>query len=337
MAAEGVEMLALIDSNSEATDTYEHYSKRGPDEHYDMLFVDASTPRSEQSSKRLSSRKVVKQKEPGWPYMTKMTDLIRPSTATPSSRVMGRPQSSRSVSSNISNVSSIYSTSSSEPRRLLQAKISRKQAEEDYHTLQNRIRRLQIEAQRASHNMIETKHRAEEIVKLKAQNEMRAREKELQRIQEEQQLERERQQKLLFRAQRKASIQSARQDLVMSKRRMVQQFRKEKQTIAQEVLVVPLAWRARLAEEERAAKLKYETYAREKLAMHMRYRLKQQNQIRTSNSYLNRVAYEDQLCAERKKEIAKLELEEKQLLMKLEAIQDKQRNAYAELEVALEV
>ena len=114
MAAEGVEMLALIDSNSEATDTYEHYSKRGPDEHYDMLFVDASTPRSEQSSKRLSSRKVVKQKEPGWPYMTKMTDLIRPSTATPSSRVMGRPQSSRSVSSNISNVSSIYSTSSSE-------------------------------------------------------------------------------------------------------------------------------------------------------------------------------------------------------------------------------
>ena len=53
------------------------------------------------------------------------------------------------------------------------------------------------------------------------------------------------------------------------------------------------------------------------------------------------MAYEDQLCAERKKEIAKLELEEKQvdslrstsgvdfclsqLLMKLEAIQDKQR------------
>jgi len=150
MATDSVEMLALMEKNSETNDRFEHYStnaEQGADN--DILFIDSSTPRSSQSSKKLSShRKVFKPKEPGWPYLAKMTDYIRPSTATPSSRLMGRPQSSRSVSSNISNVSSIYSTSSSEPRGLLQAKISRKQAEEDFKILQNRIRRLHIETQR---------------------------------------------------------------------------------------------------------------------------------------------------------------------------------------------
>eukprot|EP00960_Hanusia_phi_P005897 170439-Hanusia_phi.AAC.2 len=116
MATDSVEMLALMEKNSETNDRFEHYStnaEQGADN--DILFIDSSTPRSSQSSKKLSShRKVFKPKEPGWPYLAKMTDYIRPSTATPSSRLMGRPQSSRSVSSNISNVSSIYSTSSSE-------------------------------------------------------------------------------------------------------------------------------------------------------------------------------------------------------------------------------
>merc|ERR1712164_79197 len=61
--------------------------------------------------------------------------------------------------------------------RLLAAKRARKRAEGDYQLLQNRLVRLRMEEEKAQKKIAETKKRAQEIVALKARNEMVMREK----------------------------------------------------------------------------------------------------------------------------------------------------------------
>merc|ERR1712167_332642 len=61
--------------------------------------------------------------------------------------------------------------------RLLAAKRARKRAEGDYQLLQNRLVRLRMEEEKAQKKIAETKKRAQEIIALKARNEMANREK----------------------------------------------------------------------------------------------------------------------------------------------------------------
>merc|ERR1711998_343864 len=61
--------------------------------------------------------------------------------------------------------------------RLLAAKRARKRAEGDYQLLQNRLVRLEMEEEKARKKILETKKRAQEILALKARNEMANREK----------------------------------------------------------------------------------------------------------------------------------------------------------------
>jgi len=61
--------------------------------------------------------------------------------------------------------------------RLLAAKRARKRAEGDYQLLQNRLVRLRLEEEKAQKKIIETKKRAQEIVAMKARNQMANREK----------------------------------------------------------------------------------------------------------------------------------------------------------------
>merc|ERR1712227_686075 len=61
--------------------------------------------------------------------------------------------------------------------RLLAAKRARKRAEGDYQLLQNRLVRLRLEEEKARKKILETKKRAQEILALKARNEMANREK----------------------------------------------------------------------------------------------------------------------------------------------------------------
>merc|ERR1712023_290716 len=61
--------------------------------------------------------------------------------------------------------------------RLLAAKRARKRAEGDYQLLQNRLVRLRMEEEKAQKKISETKKRAQEIIALKARNEMANREK----------------------------------------------------------------------------------------------------------------------------------------------------------------
>jgi len=54
-------------------------------------------------------------------------------------------------------------------------RMARKQAEDDVVTMRNRIKRLQLEELRARKNIEETRKRADDIVRLKAEKELRVR------------------------------------------------------------------------------------------------------------------------------------------------------------------
>ena len=125
----------------------------------------------------------------------------------------------------------------------------------------NRVNRLRLEAARTHKNMMETRERAEDVVRLKAQNELRARAKEHARMLQEQLLARQRQQKTLARAHLHASIMGARQRVHMHKCHAVEHFRTQRQALAKE------AWEARKGEEERAARLKHHIYTQERQAV----------------------------------------------------------------------
>jgi len=245
-------------------------------------------------------------------------------TGTPGTHHRGTRVTS---ASRLSSASSI----SDDPRRLLDAKLMRKRADEDVQLMQNRIARLKIEADRARRNMEETRSRAEEIVKLKAQKELKARAREHARVLKEQQLQREQQQRSLARAQRNAQVRAARDQVLQQKHATVQRFRRERQVQAQE------AWAARREEEDRAARIKQEIYTRERQAVQSKYRQRHIQQLRAVQGYEQRVYEEERTRAERQGIVMALEDEEAQLLQQLREAQAMQRDAYAELEVALEV
>ena len=113
---------------------------------------------------------------------------------------------SRSAPSRQASRASLNSMFSEESRALLLAKMTRKRADEDVVAMQNRINRLKMEEYRAHKNIEDTHSKADDIVRLKAQNELKARAKEKAKKLQEEQLRRERQQKTLERATRDANI-----------------------------------------------------------------------------------------------------------------------------------
>jgi len=120
--------------------------------------------------------------------------------------------SSRSLPSRQSSRASLNGMFSEESRALLLAKMTRKRADEDVVAMQNRINRLKMEEYRAQKNIEDTHAKADDIVRLKAQNELKARAKEKAKKMQEDALQRERQQKTLERATRDANIRVRRNE-----------------------------------------------------------------------------------------------------------------------------
>ena len=226
------------------------------------------------------------------------------STAAPVSLQMGRPQTSSTLLSSaystrsmrpLSASGSVSSQISDEPRRLLDAKVAKKRADQDYNLMLNRVKRLRLETDRSRKNMQETRTRAEEIVRLKAQNELKARAREHDRQLRESLLDRQRQQRTLMSAQRQAATRSAVERIASEKRNNVQQCRQERQLLAQQ------AWEARKGQEERAARIKHEIYTRERQAVHLKYRQRHMQQLRAVQQYEEKVAREEQERLRREK------------------------------------
>ena len=215
---------------------------------------------------------------------------------------------------------SLNSMFSEESRALLLAKHTRKRADEDVVAMQNRINRLKMEEYRAHKNIQDTHLKADDIVRLKAQNELKARAKEKAKKMQEEQLRRERQQKTLDRAIRDANIRSNRQHAIRMKQQVVQDHRKEKLRYAQ------ITADFRRAEEERAAKVKQDIYIRERKAVHDKYKDKHLSQLRALQKYEERVRDEEEKRLQREKELERLEREEEALLQRLKAAQELQKH-----------
>jgi len=226
-------------------------------------------------------------------------------------------------------VTSLFSEDQS--RKLLDAKMDRKRADEDYTMMQNRINRLRLEEERAHKNLEKTRGKADDIVRLKAQNELRARAKEHARKMQDEFLRRDMQAKSIERATRDASIRAGRQAQIRMKQRSVQDTRQEKLRLQQTTIEY------RREQEQRAAKMKQDIYVRERQAVHDKYKAKHLAQMRAVQSYEERVVEEDRLRGEKEAALLDLEEEEAALLHRLRLTQELQRSAYDQLEVALQV
>lgn len=251
-----------------------------------------ATPRGARVAKASVSRDQQGGNAPSWPGHPRHTSPsflrlrgLEGQNLAESTRSMRPLSASGSVSSQISD----------EPRRLLDAKVAKKRADQDYNLMLNRVKRLRLETERSRKNMQETRTRAEEIVRLKAQNELKARAREHDRQLRESLLDRQRQQRTLMSAQRQAATRSAVERIASEKRNNVQQCRQERQLLAQQ------AWEARKGQEERAARIKHEIYTRERQAVHLKYRQRHMQQLRAVQQYEEKVAREEQERLRREK------------------------------------
>jgi len=216
-------------------------------------------------------------------------------------------------------------------KRLYAMRMSRRQAEQDVVTMRNRIKRLELEEERAQKNIEDTRRRADGIVRLKAQNELRARQREQERMQREMELQMEAHSKALERAQREANIKANRQSAIRAKQQMVRESREESRANAM------ATWNHQKRDMERAAKLKEDIYQRERKAVHDKHLQRHLQQVRVVRRYEERLEEEERIRQEKEEEMLRLEEEEAELLARLRHAQDLQRGAYTELEVALDV
>lgn len=226
-------------------------------------------------------------------------------------------------------MTSIFSEGSQ--RKLLDAKMERRRADEDLAMMKNRVKKLQLEEERAHKNLEKTRNKADDIVRLKAQNELRARAKEHARKLREEELQRKIQQRALDRATREANVRAGRQAQIRAKQQAVHEGRQEKLRLQQATI------KFRRAQDEKAARMKQEIYIRERQAVHDKYKARHLAQMRAVQSYEDRVMEEDRRRAEREQAISALEEEEAALLHRLRLAQELQCSAYDQLEVALQV
>jgi len=216
-------------------------------------------------------------------------------------------------------------------KRLYAVRMSRKQAEEDVVTMRNRIKRLQLEEDRARKNIEETRRRADNIVRLKAQNELKARQREQERMQMALQNKMDAHQKSLERAQREANIKANKQFQIKQKQQMVKDLRAESLENARATM------EHQRRDTERAARLKQDIYNKARKAVHDKHLQRHLQQVRVVQRYEERMMEEERIGMEREEEIQQLEQHEAALLHRLRQAQELQRGAYTELEVALDV
>lgn len=165
-------------------------------------------------------------------------------------RRLPRPASSSS------HLQTLPSSPLPQTKRLYAVRMARKQADEDVVTMQNRIKRLQLEEDRARKNIDETRRRADGIVRMKAQNELRARQREKERMEKEYQSKMDAHHKSLERAQREANIKANKQAQIRARQQMVKDLRYESMENARATL------EHQRRDTERAARLKQEIYMR---------------------------------------------------------------------------
>jgi len=201
--------------------------------------------------------------------------------------------------------------------------------EQDALLLENRIALLKKEEERAWRKIQQTKKRADEIVRMRRDNEKRLEMKQMMALQAE---ERERQladEHLRMGEEARRARAKVLEDMYNRKRTDVLRVRQEKQMNREEVRTSQAEDYA-AKREMRAAVMRQEEEARSAKEAE-RARVERANE----DEYLRRVR-EKELAARRKeKAVAKMEKVEMQLIQKLKNTQQLQQRAFYELENAL--
>eukprot|EP00960_Hanusia_phi_P032389 749821-Hanusia_phi.AAC.13 len=190
-------------------------------------------------------------------------------------------------------------------QELLNAKILRRKADEELMARRNRVNRLKFEEERTYKTISMAKAKVQDVVRLKAHNQLRNKEKEEARRNKAERLKEETQQKSLERARRIASIKATADH--------------------------------RQAAEERASKMKREIYLREREALHRKYKDRHLSQMRTLQLYESKLQGERQKHLERQEEIQRLEQEEAMLLERLKQAQDEKKKSFSALANAIRI
>mmetsp|Transcript_13611 Transcript_13611/g.17933 ORF Transcript_13611/g.17933 Transcript_13611/m.17933 type:complete len:245 (+) Transcript_13611:207-941(+) len=213
--------------------------------------------------------------------------------------------------------------------KLLSAQQRKKQALNDAQLLQNRIALLKKEEERAWRKIHQTKSRAQEILKLREDNERKMEERmqaamaaneAQQKMAEQNKIQEE-----IARRNRAAQIEK----MYKEKRQKVNEVRQEKQNIRRELM------------DQRENEVLKNRRQREYIVAHEQEVRERRERERQQKLEENKVNYECKVkqqhfeSRQKEKEVEKLERIEMELIQKLKSTQLLQQNAYSELESAL--
>mmetsp|Transcript_6067 Transcript_6067/g.19321 ORF Transcript_6067/g.19321 Transcript_6067/m.19321 type:complete len:330 (-) Transcript_6067:33-1022(-) len=212
---------------------------------------------------------------------------------------------------------------------VLAARNERKRAEADMQLLANRLAHLRAEEERAQKRIGETRKRARELASVKAERLKRERakqaERERQRKQEEEAARR-------LREQRERAAQRRLQARTLAHKSKRQQWEEQQRVRAQREEEVK---RQQEQQEEEKRRRREEVRRSMETAKMRREREEQDQRRRLWEQYQRRMESERKRLAEAEALIVGMEEEEQQLIERLKRAQEKQRVAYADLEMAL--
>jgi len=212
---------------------------------------------------------------------------------------------------------------------MLDAKMTRKKAETDLLLLANRISLLKVEEQKALHKVIETKERAEEILKIKKRNEDQlherirvnlAREHQIREIQiVTQSKKRELHEKLMTSLKFQTDNRKANAEEVKEEKRKLEQIRRQGRTLTE------------MEKQSKALEIKQQKEA----AIQQRERQRLEREHKQQQAYLQRIADEAKKKRMADDMINQLEREERELINRLRKTQRLQEKAYSSLKESL--
>merc|ERR1712054_705275 len=213
--------------------------------------------------------------------------------------------------------------------RLLAAKRARKRAEGDYQLLQNRLVRLRMEEEKAQKKIGETKKRAQEIIALKARNEMANRDKEQKASDADYEIAAAKDRANKQRQDQKLKVSQTQQQLHKAKRDGVLHTRLARQEHEMSIQ------RQRDADMQHAHQCKEAIKAHETAMQRAQHQRKIQRSEQCKKELDTKVLLEEEQRTLAESQVRRMEAEEAYLIEQLQKTQQAQRMAYDDLEEAL--
>tara|TARA_B110001452_G_scaffold134010_1_gene111419 strand:- start:2 stop:661 length:660 start_codon:yes stop_codon:yes gene_type:complete len=212
---------------------------------------------------------------------------------------------------------------------MLNAKLTRRKVQQDVELMSNRIERLRAEERKAKQKVLETKLRGQEILALQKRNQQAGAAKELARRIETEQLNRDQQHQQLRRIEHRAALKTTYESMHAARREEVKAERRIKAENAEAIR------QTRMYEVARAQKAKLAIREHQQM-VHQRFdKQRQAHREFLAQDFINMIAMEDRRREEIEREIGALEIEERQHIERLRALQEEQKSAYDSLEAAL--